>query len=103
MNAAVEARLLSALKTERVAASHVLDRPIAGDPAAVADLIEAAGQALYASKIMSYAQGMAMLRLASAEYGYGIDPGTVASIWRAGCIIRAALLVGHPRRVPARS
>ena len=41
---------------------------------------------------MSYAQGMAMLRLASAEYGYDIDPGRVASIWRAGCIIRAALL-----------
>ena len=49
-------------------------------------------QALYASKITSYAQGMALLRMASTEYGYDIDPGEVATIWRAGCIIRAALL-----------
>jgi 6-phosphogluconate dehydrogenase len=55
-------------------------------------LIDAARQALYASKITSYAQGLAMLRLASREYGYDIDPGTVAKIWRAGCIIRASLL-----------
>ena len=92
VNAAVEARLLSALKKERVAASAVLTGPsssVAGDRTR---LVAAAGQALYASKIMSYAQGMAMLRLASEEYGYGIDPGTVAGIWRAGCIIRATLL-----------
>ncbi|MGH9372566.1 MAG: NADP-dependent phosphogluconate dehydrogenase, partial [Vicinamibacterales bacterium] len=57
-----------------------------------ARLIQAARQALYASKITSYAQGMSMLRIASNEYGYGIDPGTVARIWRAGCIIRASLL-----------
>ncbi len=49
-------------------------------------------QALYASKITSYAQGMALLRIASKEYSYDIDPGEVARIWRAGCIIRAALL-----------
>jgi 6-phosphogluconate dehydrogenase len=55
-------------------------------------LVDAARQALHASKITSYAQGMAMLRLASQEYGYGIDPGLVAKIWRAGCIVRAALL-----------
>jgi 6-phosphogluconate dehydrogenase len=54
--------------------------------------VDAVRQALYASKITSYAQGMALLRLASKEYGYGIDPGEVAKIWRAGCIIRAALL-----------
>ena len=57
-----------------------------------ARLVDATRQALYASKITSYAQGMALLRLASKEYGYGIDPGTVAKIWRAGCIIRASLL-----------
>ena len=64
----------------------------AGSPAIASELIDAARQALYASKITSYAQGMALLRMASAEYGYDIHPGEVAQIWRAGCIIRAALL-----------
>jgi 6-phosphogluconate dehydrogenase len=92
INAAVEARILSALKPERVAASRVLrgpSSPFVGDRPR---LIEGARQALYASKVTSYAQGMAMLRIASKEYGYAIDPGTVAKIWRAGCIIRASLL-----------
>ena len=94
VNAAVEARILSSLKSERVAASRVLrgPEPSAGRGIDTAKLVTAARQALYASKITSYAQGMAMLRLASREYGYGIDPGTVARIWRAGCIIRASLL-----------
>ena len=100
VNAAVEARLLSALKSERVVASRVLQGPGAEDSSAGArsaqadraSLIDAARQALYASKITSYAQGMALLRQASAEYGYAIDPGEVARIWRAGCIVRAALL-----------
>ncbi len=92
INAAVEARILSSLKQERVAASRVLKGPAGAPPADRARLIEAARQGLYASKITSYAQGMAMLRIASSEYGYGIDPGTVAKIWRAGCIIRASLL-----------
>ncbi len=91
VNAAVEARILSSLKAERVAASRVLRGPSA-TVAARASLVDAARQALYASKITSYAQGFAMLRLASKEYGYDIDPGTVAKIWRAGCIIRASLL-----------
>ncbi len=92
VNAAVEARILSALKAERVAASRVLGGPsptFAGDRKR---LIDAARQALYASKVTSYAQGLGMLRMASAAYGYAIDPGLVATIWRAGCIIRAALL-----------
>jgi 6-phosphogluconate dehydrogenase len=55
-------------------------------------LIASARQALYASKVTSYAQGLALLRMASSEYGYAIDPGLVAKIWRAGCIVRAALL-----------
>ena len=92
VNAAVEARLLSALKSERVAASAILRGPGARFQGDRKELIDAARQALYASKVTSYAQGMAMLRLASSEYGYGIDPGTVAKIWRAGCIIRAELL-----------
>jgi len=92
VNAAVEARILSSLKSERVAASRVLKGPTGAPRADRARLIEAARQALYASKVTSYAQGMAMLRIASKEYEYGIDPGTVAKIWRAGCIIRASLL-----------
>ena len=92
INAAVEGRILSALKDERVAASRVLRGPAPAFQGDRQRLIDAAGQALYASKVMSYAQGLGMLRLASAEYGYGIDPGTVAGVWRAGCIIRAALL-----------
>src|SRR6185436_15333174 len=74
------------------AASRVLSGPsprYQGDQTA---LIDAARQALYASKITSYAQGMALLRMASQEYKYDIDPGDVARIWRAGCIIRASLL-----------
>ena len=93
VNAAVEARLLSSLE-ERNASPRArsLTGPsdrFTGDRQA---LIDAVRQALYASKITSYAQGMALLRLASKEYGYDIDPGEVARVWRAGCIIRAALL-----------
>ena len=93
VNAAVEARLLSALKSERVVASKVLAGPT---PAAAGvrrdDLVDAARRALYAAKITSYAQGMALLRQASVEYKYDINLAEVAKIWRAGCIIRAALL-----------
>jgi 6-phosphogluconate dehydrogenase len=92
VNAAVEARLISAQKAERVAASCVLTGPAPMFKGDRAKLVDAARQALYASKITSYAQGMALLRMASVEYGYDIDPGEVARIWRAGCIIRATLL-----------
>ena len=100
VNAAVEARLLSALKSERVAASSVLPGPTAAAFSARVsagrdvsrDLIAATRRALYTSKIISYAQGMALLRQASQEYKYDIDLAEVAKIWRAGCIIRAALL-----------
>jgi 6-phosphogluconate dehydrogenase len=92
VNAAVEARLLSALKHERVAASAVLTGPPPVIRGGRAKLVDVARRALFTSKVMSYAQGMAMMRLASQEYGYNIDPGTVAGIWRAGCIIRASLL-----------
>ena len=104
VNAAVESRIISALKAERVAASRVLRGPAPASRRSGIDrghLIAAARHALYASKITSYAQGMALLRLASKEYGYEIDPGTVAKIWRAGCIIRATLL-GDIRQAFAR-
>ena len=101
VNAAVEARLLSALKSERVTASRVLQGPVPSDASTAAPdpsraggdrLVTCARHALHASKIISYAQGMALLRLASHEYKYDIDLAEVARIWRAGCIIRAALL-----------
>jgi 6-phosphogluconate dehydrogenase len=92
VNAAVEARMLSALKGERVVAGTVLRGPSGRFTGNRAELVESARHALYASKITSYAQGMALLRMASAEYKYEINPGDVAKIWRAGCIIRAALL-----------
>ncbi len=92
INAAVESRILSALKNERVAASRLLQGPAltyAGDRD---KLIGAVERALYASKITSYAQGLALMRIASAEYKYELNPGQIAGIWRAGCIIRASLL-----------
>jgi 6-phosphogluconate dehydrogenase len=92
VNAAVEARILSSLKDERVAASRVLAGPARSFQGDRQKIVDAAGHALYASKVTSYAQGMALLRTASKEYAYDINPGEVAKIWRAGCIIRADLL-----------
>jgi 6-phosphogluconate dehydrogenase len=93
INAAVVGRIISSMKDERVAASKVLpahaEARYTGDRRA---LIDAVRQALYASKISAYAQGMAMLRMASEEYDYGLNLGEVAAIWRAGCIIRARFL-----------
>jgi 6-phosphogluconate dehydrogenase len=106
INAAVESRILSSLKTERVAASRVLRGPVPAFTGSRAGMIDAARQALYAAKITSYAQGLGLLRLASHEYRYDLNPGTIARIWRAGCIIRATLLedimrayVGQPALV----
>jgi len=92
INAAVESRILSSLKAERVVASKVLSGPSPRYTGPAQPLIDAARDALYASKITSYAQGLGLLRLASAEYGYGLKPAVIARIWRAGCIIRATLL-----------
>lgn len=92
INAAVESRLLSALKPERSVASKALHGPTAVFRGDRQKLIKAAGEALYASKITSYAQGFALLRMASEQYGYDLHYGEIARIWRAGCIIRATLL-----------
>ncbi len=92
INAAVESRLLSALKPERVIASRLLSGPTAKYTGKRQKLIDAARDALYVSKVISYAQGIGLLRLASQEYDYGLQPGEIAKIWRAGCIIRANLL-----------
>jgi 6-phosphogluconate dehydrogenase len=92
INAAVESRIISSLKAERIEASRVLRGPSPHYGGPRQRVIDAAGDALYAAKITSYAQGLSLLRLASREYGYDLRPGTIAGIWRAGCIIRATLL-----------
>ncbi|MGF6756028.1 NADP-dependent phosphogluconate dehydrogenase [Paraburkholderia sp. GAS334] len=90
---AVFARVLSSLKDQRVAASKVITGPekkaFSGDRAA---FIESVRRALYFSKVISYAQGFAQLRAASDEYKWDLDYGTIAKIFRAGCIIRARFL-----------
>ena len=89
---AVFVRSLSALKEERLEASKVLKGPQAdfhGDRAAFAEDIR---KALYAAKIVSYAQGYALMRAASESYGWGLDLGGIALLWRGGCIIRSAFL-----------
>ena len=89
---AVFARFLSALKEERVAAAQVLPGPAAqftGDRAA---LLRGLQDALYAAKIMSYTQGYMLFRAAAAEYGWNLNYGGIALMWREGCIIRSAFL-----------
>ncbi|NLA84107.1 MAG: decarboxylating NADP(+)-dependent phosphogluconate dehydrogenase [Clostridiales bacterium] len=89
---AVFARYISAIKDERVAASKVIKGPEAkfeGDKEA---FLEAIRQALFASKICSYAQGFAMMKQASIEYGWNLNFGDIALMWRSGCIIRAQFL-----------
>jgi len=92
INAAVESRIISAMKAERVAASRALRGPALHYSGDRQRLIDAVRDALYASKITSYAQGLGLLRVASAEYKYDLKPASIARIWRAGCIIRASLL-----------
>jgi len=90
--AAVNGRIISSQKEERVHASSVLTGPTKKYEGGSQKLIDATRDALYVSKICSYAQGMSLLKKASLEYGYNMDLGAIARIWRAGCIIRARLL-----------
>ena len=105
---AVFARCLSALKEERVAASGVLAGPEGGKSAARAEgaeraqLAEDVRQALYASKIVSYAQGYQLMRAAAKRYGWKLNYGGIAMMWRGGCIIRSAFL-GRIREAYARN
>ena len=86
---AVYARIVSSDPDRRQRAANVFPTPI-GDLAGVkSGDIE---QSLYASKIISYAQGFRLMDRASTEHDWGLSPGSIASIWRAGCIIRAAFL-----------
>jgi 6-phosphogluconate dehydrogenase len=101
---AVFARSLSALKDDRVAASKVLPDP--GDTGQSQLAIDDVRDALYASKIVAYAQGFDQLQRASDEFGWSLDLGALATIWRGGCIIRARFLdrikdvyeAGHAQR-----
>ncbi len=89
---AVFARCLSAMKEERVAASKVLSGPkpsFNGDKKAV---IEDLRKALYAAKIISYAQGYMLMRAAAQTYGWNLNYGGIALMWRGGCIIRSRFL-----------
>ena len=92
INAAVESRIISALKPQRVKASQVLHGPAVSFTGDRQKLVNAVRDALYASKITSYAQGLGLLRIASDEYKYNLEMAGIAKIWRAGCIIRARLL-----------
>ncbi|HET6340950.1 MAG TPA: decarboxylating NADP(+)-dependent phosphogluconate dehydrogenase [Gemmatimonadota bacterium] len=91
--AAVDARVLSSRRQERLAASRRLAGPafaLPGDE--LEDLAEDARRALYASRICAFAQGMDLIRQGSTEHGWGIAAGEVARVWMGGCIIRARLL-----------
>ena len=92
INAAVEARILSSQRHQRIAASKELSGPVpalSGDRAA---LVKKVHDALYASKIISYAQGLDLIKTMGERKNWGLDLGRIASIWRGGCIIRARFL-----------
>jgi 6-phosphogluconate dehydrogenase len=91
--AAIDARFLSTMKEERVAASRKIKGPRAqrsrGDKKR---LVHAVRDGLYASKICSYAQGLNVIRQGSEKYGWGVNLSEMARIWKGGCIIRARFL-----------
>jgi 6-phosphogluconate dehydrogenase len=89
---AVYGRTLSALKDERVEASKVLSGPKPKFEGDKKQFIDDLGKALYASKIVSYAQGYVLMRYAAKEYGWNLNYGGVALMWRGGCIIRSIFL-----------
>jgi 6-phosphogluconate dehydrogenase len=90
--ASVFARSTSGHETLRTAALDTLHGPTGGAVDDVDQLIDDVRQALWASKVVAYAQGLDMIRTASDAYAWDVDLGAVARIWRAGCIIRARLL-----------
>jgi len=91
--AAVNARILSSIKTERIAAASILPGPeVTGYTGDIKDFVNKVRDALYCSKMCSYAQGMALMSKASENFGYGLDLGEIARIWKGGCIIKAGFL-----------
>ena len=91
IQAAVSARGLSSLREQRIAASTLLHGPDSVPPAPET-LVEDLEQALFASKICAYAQGLALIQQVSDENGWNVNLGAVAKIWKGGCIIRARML-----------
>ena len=89
---AVFARCLSAMKSERVEAAKEYARTIPAFTGNKAEMVEAIRQALYASKIISYAQGYTLMRTAAKTYGWNLNYGGIALMWRGGCIIRSVFL-----------
>jgi 6-phosphogluconate dehydrogenase len=93
IESALAGRMMSGLKTQRQEASQVLPGPTEtryeGDKA---EFVQAVHDALYASKICSYAQGMALIKTASDNNGWNLDMGEISRIWKGGCIIRAQFL-----------
>jgi 6-phosphogluconate dehydrogenase len=89
---AVFSRTLSAIKEERVKASKILNNPHKKFQGNKQKFLEQIRQALYASKICSYAQGFQLMRAADETYGWHLNYGNIALLWRAGCIIRAQFL-----------
>ena len=89
---AVYSRCLSAMKSERVRAAADFDRKIPEFNGDKAEFIECIRQALYASKIVSYAQGYTLMSTAAKTYGWNLNYGGIALMWRGGCIIRSAFL-----------
>jgi 6-phosphogluconate dehydrogenase len=92
MYAAVNARVMSAYKEERVAASQALTGPTGTYTGDVEAFIPKVRDALYCSKMCSYAQGMALIAKASAEFNYNVNLPEISRIWKGGCIIRAGFL-----------
>ncbi len=92
IDAALTARLMSAMKEERVVASEHLSGPSGESKDDKKKFIAALADALFASKICSYAQGLALIHSASVQYSWGIDMAKCAAIWRGGCIIRSTML-----------
>ncbi|HEV8373573.1 MAG TPA: NADP-dependent phosphogluconate dehydrogenase [Actinomycetota bacterium] len=89
---AVFARVLSSLKQQRVAASRVLAGPHGKFAGSADQLVDDVRQALYASKVVAYAQGFDQIKAAADTYDWDVDLGAMATIWRGGCIIRARFL-----------
>ena len=89
---AVFARCLSAMKADRVIAAKAYARKIPAFAGDKAKFVEAIRQALYASKIVSYAQGYTLMRTAAKTYGWNLNYGGIALMWRGGCIIRSVFL-----------
>ncbi|EFA70818.1 NADP-dependent phosphogluconate dehydrogenase [Cylindrospermopsis raciborskii] len=92
ITAAVNSRIISSIREERIAASKQLTGPVPTQFKDTRTFVNMVRDALYCSKICSYAQGMALISTASKTYNWGLNLGEMARIWKGGCIIRAGFL-----------